>query len=166
MSSKPSLLITLGLLACATSADQGRWADSMRTAPLNDGVSHTFSADYAKTLSAAENALQTAGLSQYQDCPYGLDQNLKAGEHVRCIGLSVNKVDTVDDHTAILFANKYRGSGDTRWWNGDQARVLIQEVAPNQTTVRVLSKFRTKSIVDRPGDYSGPIFKEMERRLK
>lgn len=70
-------------------------------------------------------------------------------------------VTKVDDHTLVIGATK-----GERAWSGGQVRVVVQQTAPNQTTVYVISKYRTETIVGRRGDYSGTILNEIARRLK
>ena len=156
-------LFAILFLACATSGDQARWAASMQAAPFDEGVARTYTADFVKTLHAAENALQAAGLSQGRDCPDSVNATLKVGEHIHCIG---PKIDKIDDHTSVIGATRLRGTGSKQWWSGEQVRIVVQESGPNQTTVRVLSKYQTETIVGRPGDYSGAILDEIARELK
>jgi hypothetical protein len=154
-------LAAIVLAACATSADQAHWDASLRSAPVTEGVARTFSADLATTLRAAQQAVLTTDLEPDRDCPDSINHDLIVGEHNRCLGPTSTRID---DHTAVFNAMKLRGEG--QWWNGEQVRIVVQEAAPGQTTVRVLSRFRTQTIVGRRGDYSAAIFDQISRQLK
>ena len=142
------------LIACFSSSDQQRWDQSMRSEPLANGVSRTYSADFGRTLQAAEDALVTAGLTQERNCS-GIDPMTR---EPHCTGLLINPVD---DHTSYLYAIK-----GNHGWNGEQVRVLIQRLGPELTTVRVISKYREQTVLGRSGDYSGTILDEIARKLK
>lgn len=152
------LFLPLAVSACVTALDQSKWSDSLRLEPLGNGITRTFTADLDNTLQAAEEALVTAGLRQFLDCPDSVNRHLEVGERVHCIGPFVNKVD---DHTLVIGATK-----GEREWSGEQIRVVVQQTAPNQTTVYVISKYRTETIVGRRGDYAETILNEIARRLK
>jgi hypothetical protein len=156
-------LVAIVLAACATSADQAHWDASLRSAPVTEGVARTFSADLATTLRAAQQAVLATDLEPDRDCPDSINHDLKVGEHTRCLGPTSTRID---DHVAMFNAMKFRGSGDQHWWNGDQVRIVVQEATPGQTTVRVLSRFRTQTIFGRRGDYSAAIFDQISRQLK
>jgi hypothetical protein len=158
-----AFLAAIVLAACATSLDQAHWGASLRSAPLTEGVARTFSADLATTLRAAQQAVLATDLIPDRDCPDSINHDLKVGEHVRCLGPRSTRID---DHAAMFVAVKLRGSGNHQWWNGDQVRIVVQEAAPGQTTVRVLSQFRTQTLVGRRGDYSAAIFDGIARQLK
>jgi hypothetical protein len=156
-------LAAIALAACVTSLDLAHWDASLRSAPLTDGVARTFSAGFATTLRAAQQAVLATNLVPDQDCPDSINHDLKVGDHNRCLGPTSTRID---DHTAMFNAVKLRGSGDHQFWNGDQVRIVVQEASPGQTTVRVLSRFRTQTIVGRSGDYSAAIFDDIIRQLK
>lgn len=120
-------------------------------APRDQGVARTYAADYSKTLLAAEEALDKAGLRWNALNRYGIifaDLPHRPGE--------------TDDEIWSLYATP---KGE-RAWSGDQVRVVVQQTAPMQTTVRVISKHRMETLVGRKGDYSGAILDEIGRRTK
>jgi len=161
-----SCAVAIFAVACVTwtSADQAHWAGSLRSAPLAEGIAQTFSSDLATTVRAAQQAVLAIGLEPDRDCPEWLNRGFKnVGEGVRCLGPTFTRID---EHTAVFDAMKFGGSGTKRWCNGDQVRVLVQELVPGQSTVRILSKFRTHTIVGRSGDYSSAIFDQVSRQLK
>jgi hypothetical protein len=70
-------------------------------------------------------------------------------------------VTRVSDHTSIIPA-----FNEGRYWNGVQVRVVMEELTANQTTVHVLSKYRTETKVGGKGDYSASILDEIARTLR
>ena len=142
------------LMACATSLDQSKWSESMRREPLDQGSSRAFPANLDSTLQAAEDALATVGLRQGRDCPPSDAQHPEP----RCTERAVTRVG---DHTSIII-----GFNEGRAWNGVQVRVVMEELATNQITVRVLSKYRMETMVGGKGDYSESILNEIARTLR
>ena len=146
--------VVFSLVACATSLDQSNWSESMRREPLDQGVSRTFPASLERTLQAAEDALAAVGLRQARDCAPSDARHPEPS----CTERAVTKVG---DHTSIIV-----GFNTGNSWSGVQVRVVMDELTANQTTVRVLSKYRMETIVGKRGDYSGSILEEMARTLK
>lgn len=153
------LALVLASTACPTSLDQSNWSASMDHAPISDGVTRSFAADFDRTLQAAQRALAAAGFLQTQDCPAPT-----ADEHKPpCSGLHVTRVD---DRISYLSGLKYAGTNGHRFWNGEHVRIVVERTGPNQSTVRVISKYREETIVGRTGDYSTIILDGMSRDLK
>ena len=152
------------VVACVNwNLEEAHWDASLRSAPLTQGVARTFSADLATTVRAAQQAVIALGFEPDMDCPDSINRGIKnVGERVRCLGPRFTRID---EHTAVFNAMKFRGTGDQHWWNGEQVRILVQEVVPGQSTVRVLSRFRTQTIVGRRGDYSSAIFERLSDQL-
>jgi hypothetical protein len=150
------LSVVFFLGACVTSLDQSNWSESMRRELLDQGISRTFPASLEKTLQAAEDALVVVGLRQRWECAAPDYQHNEVTP--RCAERAVTKVG---DHTFIIV-----GLNAGRAWNGVQVRVVMDEFVANQTTVRVLSKYRMETIVGGRGDYSGSILNEIARTLR
>jgi hypothetical protein len=155
MSGRPYIfaVFLLALSACATSADMSNWFNAMVIAPRSEGVARTYPASYERTLKAAKQAL--------------LEHAELRHSELNRSGLIFKDLPRMSDYpidTTIwaLYANTDTGRG----WNGSQVRIVMDSIGPNQTTVRVLSKFRTAAVVGRRGDYSGVILDEIDRLLK
>jgi hypothetical protein len=100
-------------------------------------VTRTFAGDYDKTLTAAREAVVDAGLH-------------------------LESIDKVDDHTWSLIGKKDASA----WSAGELVRVVVQQTAPNETAVRVISKKRMATNVGARGDYSAAILNDIELKLK
>lgn len=153
------LALVLALTACRTSLDESNWAASMDHAPISDGVTRSFAADFDRTLQAAQRALAAAGFLQTQDCPGPNAFDPKPP----CIGRHVTRVD---DRTSYVSGLKYAGTKGHRYWNGEHVRIAVERTGPSQSTVRVISKYHERTIVGRKGDYSRIILDAMSKDLK
>jgi hypothetical protein len=156
------VIVLLALSACAASADESHWFNAMVDAPRGEGVARTYAASYKRTLDAARQSLldqrelryselNRSGLV-FRDLPRDTANN----------GVARISGYPIDTTVWSLYANSDMGRG----WDGSQVRIVIDSIGPNQTTVRVLSKLRTASIVGRRGDYSGLILDEIGHLLK
>ena len=116
--------------ACATS-------NALKQAPLDQGVSRTFTGNYDTILKAARDATVAAGLH-------------------------LESVDKVDDHTWTLLGKK----DSSAWSAGELVRVVVQQTGPDSTAVRIISKKRIATNVAARGDYSRAIFNDIELKLK
>jgi hypothetical protein len=109
----------------------------LKSEPLDQGVTRVFTGDYDTILKIAREATVAAGLH-------------------------LESVDKIDDRTWALVGKK-----DASAWSwGELVRVVVQETAPNQTTVRVISKKRMATNVGARGDYSQTILNDIELKLK
>ena len=109
----------------------------LKQEPLDQGVTRTFAGNYDTILKAARDATVATGLH-------------------------LESVDKVDDRTWTLVGKK-----DASAWSwGEMVRVVVQQTAPDSTTVRVISKKRMATNVGARGDYSQAIFADMELKLK
>ena len=126
---------------------------------MEEGVTRPFAADFERTLKAAERALAAAGFRQAQDCP-----GPTAGDPLPpCAGPQVTRVD---DRTSYVYGTKAAGTEGHRYWSGEHVRIVVARSGQNQTTARVISKYREQSIVGRDGDYSGIILDAISRGLR
>lgn len=157
--SKGCLALVFALTACRTSLDESNWAASMQHAPMNEGVTRTFAADFDRTLQAAQRALGAAGFDQAQDCPGPTAYDPRPP----CVRPQVTRVD---DHTSYIYGTKGAGTKGHRYWSGEHVRIVVEKTGPNQSTVRVISKYQEQTIVGRKGDYSGVILQGMSQALK
>ena len=164
MSGRPYLVAVslLALSACASSADMSNWFNAMASAPRSEGVARTYRASYESTLKAARQALLEHAELRYSELN-------RSGVVFRDLlrfnaenGVARASGYAVDTTIWSLYANTDIGRG----WNGSQVRVVVDSIGVNQTTVRVLSKFRTASVVGRRGDYSEVILDAIDRLLK
>ena len=109
----------------------------LKQEPLDQGVTRTFGGNYDTILKAARDATVASGLH-------------------------LESVDKVDDRTWTLVGKK-----DASAWSwGELVRVVVQQTAPDSTTVRIISKKRMATNVGARGDYSQAIFADMELKLK
>jgi hypothetical protein len=109
----------------------------LKQEPLTAGETQKFVGNYDTILKAARDATVASGLH-------------------------LESVEKVDDHTWTILGKK-----DASAWSwGEIVRVVIQQVSPDTTSVRIISKKRMATNVGARGDYSQAIFSDMELKLK
>lgn len=123
------LLTTVWLLGCAT-------ASSVREAPLSEGESRSFNAEYQTVVRAAHGALLKLGLS--------LEENR-----------------AVNDHTWMLVGKN--GASLTSW--GEYVRFVIEKQRPQGAIVRLYSERAYAGNVTAKDDFR-ELFDEMDAQLR
>lgn len=109
----------------------------MRSAPIDEGVARTYSAGHDRVFKAARESVVEAGLS-------------------------IEEIKKVDDRTWMIIGKK--GMSGMSW--GELVRVVVQQIGPAETTVRVLSKRKLATNMTAKGDYSASILSNVELILK
>lgn len=103
-------IVTLSLSGCTT-------IGAMRNAPLSEGISRTFTADYNRVLKAVRVSLVEDGLK--------IEDSYK-----------------VDDEKWVVLGEQ-AAFGDSPWGGyGAYTRVIIEKTSDTETTVRVYTKNR------------------------
>jgi hypothetical protein len=109
----------------------------LQSRPLVDGSSQTYQAEYQKVLRATREAVVAAGLA-------------------------IDQASQVDSTTWMIVAKK--GSSAFSW--GELVRVVVQQTAVTETTVRVVSAKKLATNVTAKGDYAQTIFSNVTLALK
>ena len=109
----------------------------MRSAPLAQGTPRTFSAEYDKVLKASREAVVEAGLA-------------------------IEEVTKVNEQTWMIIGKK--GASGFTW--GELVRVVVEQTAPTETTVRVYTQRKLATNITAKGDYSDAILSNIELKLK
>lgn len=121
-------ILFLGLLTCGCAT-----TSSVKNAPLSEGVSKTYQADFDEVVRATRDAMTDAGLE-------------------------VEEAYEADDRTFVVIG-KTGASGFT--W-GEYARSVVIERGNGDTTVRVLTKKKLATNVTAESDYSDEIFSSLD----
>lgn len=123
-------IFVLMFSGCAT-------VDSMRNAPLSQGVHRAFNADYDTVLKAARKSVIEAGLL-------------------------IEKAYRANDETWIMIGIKCLSTGSYH----DLVRVVVEKKGETETEVRVLTKRRYALYIPAKGDYSQSILSNIDLKLK
>jgi hypothetical protein len=123
-------LLLLGFISgCASTA-------SVQNAPLHAGIGRTFNAGFDRTLKAAREAINEAGLS-------------------------IESTTKVNDATWMILAKK----PGSMWSYGELVRVTVARTNDTSTEVRVYTKKRVSINITAKGDYSNAILSNIELKL-
>jgi hypothetical protein len=125
-----ALVAAAAISACASTA-------SIKSEPLDAGVSRTFEGSYDRVLRAARDATVAAGLA-------------------------IDSYDQVNAATAVIVGKK--GASAFSW--GELVRVVVQQTDSAHVTVRVYTARRVATNITARGDYSTTIFQNIELGLK
>lgn len=127
-----TIILAFGILlsACATS-------NSVKKAPLSEGVAKTYEADYETVIEATRDAVTDAGLN-------------------------IEETYEEDEDTFVILGKSR--AGGLSW--GEFARTVINNNEGNTTTVRVLTKKRVAVNVTAEGDFSKEIFSSLDISLR
>ena len=121
-------ILFFGLLACGCAT-----TSSVKDAPLSEGVSKTYEANFDEVVKATRDAMTDAGLE--------IEEAYEA------------------DEEAFVIIGKTGASGFS--W-GEYARSVVVGRESGNTTVRVLTKKRLATNVTAEGDYSDEIFSSLD----
>ena len=129
-------MVIVALVASA-SLTGCRTVGGMRTAPVNEGVLRSYTADYSDVTRAAYDAVQS-------------------------IGLTVDEVAQVDPATWHVIANA--GASAFSW--GELVRVSVQRHPGMPVAVWVLTRRRLATNITAKDDYSPDVFQRMDFTLR
>jgi hypothetical protein len=124
-------------LVASASLSGCRTVDTMRNAPLNEGVLRTYAGEYYDVTRAAYEAVQS-------------------------LGLTVDEVKQIDPATWNVIAT---ASASAFSW-GELVRVSVQRRAAPQVAVWVLTKRRLATNITAKDDYSPDVFQRMDFTLR
>ena len=108
----------------------------IKAKPISAGVSRNFFADYDRVLKAALVSVVE-------------------------LGLKIDEMTRVGNESTIV-ATK----GVSLFSYGELIRVVVATTSPTQTTVRVITQRRLATNLTAKGDWSRPIFSQMESKLQ
>ena len=110
----------------------------MRSEPLDQGVSRSYSASLKVAVDAARSAMIGAGIG-------------------------IEEVKEVDANTWMILGKK----GTSAWSWGELVRVVVQEQAADSTVaVRIITKRRLATNITAKGDWSDSILDQIDLQLK
>ena len=84
-----------------------------------------------------------------------------ARQAVLAAGLDVDSVSQTDSLTWMIIAKK----GMSLFSYGERVRVVVQQTADGPVAVRVFTKRRLATNITAKGDWSGPIFEQLDHIL-
>ena len=110
---------------------------AMLDAPLDAGHSQTFSADYARVITASRDALTSSGLD-------------------------IDDAIEIDDRTFVILAK--RGVSMSSY--GELVRVAVQGVSESETEIKVYTKRRLTTNITARGDWADTVFANIALQLR
>lgn len=109
----------------------------IKSAPISQGVARSFQHDFNATLKAAQQSIVETGLA-------------------------IEEAIEIAPATWSIVAKK----GATLMSMGELVRVVVEEVSPGTTQVRVLTQKRVATNVAARGDYSASILSNLDLKLR
>ena len=123
--------IILLIIAIATSLSCATMA-GMRTEPLDMGVAKVYETDLRTAVRSTRNALLGSALE-------------------------IDDVEELDASTWMFLAKRKSG----QWTAGELVRVIVEETAENEVTIRIISKRRSAMNITARSDWSDAVFAQL-----